>query len=153
MAAHSVQFRQQIAQTRATTTAKLELLEQHVSRRVAETMEQTVVVPMRGLQVTVTRSTTVLHQKPWLIIAAGALLGYQLNRANGRSTPLAMPVPERAQETSLVQSLGPTHMIPAVYDSPQPPPAPWGARPMPEEPPRAAPRTHARHHGSSVGWV
>jgi membrane protein len=138
MDAHSVQLRQQIAQTRATMTAKLDLLEQHVSRRVAATVERTVVVPVRGLQETVTRSTTVLRQKPWLIIAAGALLGYQLNRANGRSTPLAMPGPERDKETPHVQPPAPARMIPAVYDVPPSPAGPTVAHPIPEEPPRAA---------------
>jgi hypothetical protein len=61
MDAHSVQLRQQIAQTRVAMTAKLELLEQHASRRVAVSMEQTVVAPVRGYQETMTRSTRVLH--------------------------------------------------------------------------------------------
>jgi membrane protein len=139
MDARSAQFREQIEQTRAATTAKLDLLKQHVSQSAVTTVEQTVVAPVRGVQETVTRITMVLHQMPWLIIAGGALLGYQLNRASARPTRLVMPAPQRAAATPQVQSTSAARAIPAIYDAPQPPPAPEGARPMPEEPPRAAP--------------
>ena len=138
MDARSAQFRAQIEQTRAATTAKLDLLKQYVSQSAAATVEQTVVAPVRGVQETVTRVTTVLHRMPWLIIAAGALLGYQLNRASARPPRPLMPAPQQPAATPRVHSASAVRAIPAAYDAPQPPPAPEGARPMLEETPRAA---------------
>jgi membrane protein len=134
-----VQLRQQIEQTRAAMAGKLALLEQRVSQSMAATLEQTVVAPMRGVQETVTHSTTMLQQMPWLIIAGGALLGYQLNRANARSTRPALRTPQRAVETPLFQPPSAAPTMPAVYNPPQQPPAPEVAHPKLEEPTKATP--------------
>jgi hypothetical protein len=49
MDTQATQHRQRIEETRAAMTAKLDLLEQHVSQKVAATVEQTVIAPVRGL--------------------------------------------------------------------------------------------------------
>jgi hypothetical protein len=64
MDTQAIQHRQRIEQTRAAMTAKLDLLEQQVSQKVAATVEQTVIAPVRGLLRTTTRSTTLLQQCP-----------------------------------------------------------------------------------------
>ncbi len=134
-----VQLRQQIEQTRTAMAATVELLEQRVSQSVAATLEQTALAPIRGVQETVIRSTTMLHQMPWLIIAGGALLGYQLNRANARSTRPALRTPQRPAETPLPQPPSSAPDMLAVYNAPRQPAAPVVAHPKPEEPTRAAP--------------
>jgi hypothetical protein len=90
------QHRQRIEQTRAAMTAKLDLLAQQVSQKVAATVEQTVIAPVRGLLWTTTKSTTLLQQCPWLIIAGGALFGYWLSGANTRSIRPVQSPPQRA---------------------------------------------------------
>ena len=82
MDAQRAQLRHQIEQTRTAIGVKLALLEQHVSQTVAATLEQTALAPVRDVQEAGTRSTMVLHQRPWLIIAGGALLSYQLRCAS-----------------------------------------------------------------------
>jgi hypothetical protein len=84
MDTHATQLRHQIDETRAAMDATLTELEQRVSQVPAVLLEQHVLGPMRGMQETVTRATALLHRYPWLIIAAGALVGYQLRRAKGR---------------------------------------------------------------------
>jgi hypothetical protein len=96
MDTQATQYRQRIEQTRTAMTAKLDLLEQQVSQKVAATVEQTVIAPVRGLLWTTTKSTTLLQQYPWLIIAGGALCGYWLSGAKARPIkPLQSP-PQRA---------------------------------------------------------
>jgi hypothetical protein len=90
MDAHAAQLRHQIDETRAALDAKVTQLEQRVSQMPAVLLEQHVLGPMRGVQDTAARATTLLSQYPWLIIAAGALLGAQLHR--GKARPLG-PVP------------------------------------------------------------
>jgi membrane protein len=137
--AQPAQLRHQIEQTRAAMGAKLDLLEQYVSQRVATTVEETVVAPVRGIQETVTRSTTVLHQMPWLIVAGGALLGYQLSHARARPTRPGPPLLERVAGEPHVESPPAVRAMPAVYDSPRQPPAPEVIWPTPGEPTSAAP--------------
>jgi hypothetical protein len=56
--------------------ATLDLLERPVSQKVAATVEQTVIGPVRSVQAMMARDTIVLQQAPWLIMAVGGLLGY-----------------------------------------------------------------------------
>jgi uncharacterized membrane-anchored protein len=90
MDAQTAQLRHQIDATRAALDATLTQLEQRVSQLPAALLEQHVLGPMRGVQDTAARATTLLSRYPWLIIAAGALLGAQLHR--GKARPLG-PVP------------------------------------------------------------
>jgi hypothetical protein len=76
--AHAAQLRHQIDQTRAALNAMLTQLEPHA------------LGPVRGGKETAARATRLLSRYPWLNIAAGALLGYQLHRAKTRP---ARPVP------------------------------------------------------------
>jgi hypothetical protein len=102
MDTQATQHRQRIEETRAAMTAKLDLLEQHVSQKVAATVEQTVIAPVRGLLWTTTKSTTLLQECPWLIIAGGALFGYWLSGANTRSIRPVQSPPQRAIGTTPV---------------------------------------------------
>jgi hypothetical protein len=53
--------------------------------------------PVRGMQETAARATALLSRYPWLIIAAGALVGYQLHRAKTRpARPVPHPPPRAA---------------------------------------------------------
>jgi membrane protein len=127
MDAYTAQLRQQIAQTRAAMAAKLDLLEQCVSQMVATTLEQTLTAPVRGVQETVTKGTTVgttvLQQAPWLIIAGGGLLGYQLSRPGARPAEPVRRPPERAAMAPAVEPPVLASTRSAVYNSPQPSPA------------------------------
>jgi hypothetical protein len=67
MEAQTAQLREEIEQTRTAMADRLDLVKQHISHRVAATLDQTLIAPVRGVQATITRSTTVLHQAPWLI--------------------------------------------------------------------------------------
>jgi hypothetical protein len=115
-----IQYRQRIEQTRTAMTAKLDLLEQRVSQKVAETVEQTVIAPVRGLLWTTTRSTTLLQQCPWLIIAGGALFGYWLSGANARPIRPVQSPPQWAIGASQCDATVEPAM-PQVYDSPRQP--------------------------------
>jgi hypothetical protein len=64
METHTAQLRRQIDETRAAMDAQLTQLEQHVSQMPAAILEQTVGGPVRGVQETLTRATTLLHQYP-----------------------------------------------------------------------------------------
>jgi hypothetical protein len=75
MDVQTAQLRQQIEQTRAEMGATLDLLEWHVSRRVVATLEQAVISPVRSVQAAVARDTSALQRAPWLVMAAGGLLG------------------------------------------------------------------------------
>jgi hypothetical protein len=96
MDTQAAQHRQQIEQTRTAMTAKLDLLKQHVSRKVAATVEQTVIAPVRGFLWTAAKGTTLLQQYPWLIIAGGVLFGYQMSGANTRRIRPVQSLPQRA---------------------------------------------------------
>jgi YihY family inner membrane protein len=78
MDAQTTQLRQQITQTRAAMAATLDLLERRVSQKVAATVEQAVIGPVRSVQAMMARDTIVLQQAPWLIMAVGGLLGYAI---------------------------------------------------------------------------
>ena len=119
--------------------AQLTQLEQHVSQMPAAILEQTVGAPVRGVQETVTRATTLLHQYPWLIIAGGALLGYQLRHARARPVRPVQSPPQRAAVAPRSERPSAAHARPAVYDNPQPPPARAADPPAPGEPTRAVP--------------
>jgi membrane protein len=58
--------------------ATLDLLERRVSQKVAATVEQAVIGPVRSVQAMMARDTIVLQQAPWLIMAVGGLLGYAI---------------------------------------------------------------------------
>ena len=96
MDAHAAQLRRQVDETRAAMDAQLTQLEQHVSQMPAAIIEQTVGAPVRGVQETLTRATTLLYQYPWLIIAGGALASYQLRRARARPVRPVQSLPQRA---------------------------------------------------------
>jgi membrane protein len=147
MDAQVAQFRQQIEKSRAAMMAKLDLLERHVSQRVAATLEQTVVAPVQAVQETVTRGATLLHRRPWLILAGGGLLGYQLGHGSARPTGSVqrLPIQGAVAPSSMSPSAQPA--TPAVYDSLQGPHARVVAPPMPEEPTRAA-----AHHSRRSPW-
>jgi hypothetical protein len=83
MDAQATQLRQQIEQARAALAATLDLLERHVSRRVAAVLEQAVIGPVSGMQAVVARDASALREAPWLIIAVGGLLGYASARQLG----------------------------------------------------------------------
>jgi membrane protein len=139
MDTQAAQHRQQIEQTRTAMTAKLDLLKQHVSQKVATTVEQTVIAPVRGLQLTATKSTTLLQQYPWLIIVGGALFGYQLS---GSNTRLIRPVQSPPQRTMAAPPTVPpatARAMPRVYDSPRQPSTQAVARLAPGESTGATP--------------
>jgi hypothetical protein len=95
MDTQAAQHRQQIERTHTAMTAELDLLKQHVSRKVAMTVEQTVIAPVRGFLWTAAKSTTLLHQYPWLIIAGGALFSYRMGGANTRRIRPVQNPPQR----------------------------------------------------------
>jgi membrane protein len=138
MDAQTAQLRHQMDATRTAMDATLTQLEQRVSQMPAALLEQHVLGPVRGVQETAARATTWLHRYPWLIIAAGALLGSQLRRAHSRPAgPLPHPAPRVAVTPPREPS--PTRVSPTVYDAPQLPPGQAAAPPTPGEPTRAAP--------------
>src|SRR5262245_61218080 len=96
MDSKATQYRQQIEQTRAAMTAKLDLLEQRVAETVATTVEQAVVTPVRGLLRTTTECTALLQRYPWLIIVGGALLGSKLRDTNDTPQRPVQSPPQRA---------------------------------------------------------
>jgi hypothetical protein len=96
MEIQAAQLRQQIEPTRTAMTAKLDLLTQYMSQKVPATVAQTVIAPVRGLQETTTKSMLLLQQYPWLIIAGGALFGYQLRGAYTRRISSVQRPPQRA---------------------------------------------------------
>jgi membrane protein len=123
METHTAQLRHQIDETRAAMDAQLTQLEQHVSQMPAAILEQTVGGPVRGVQETLIRATTLLQQYPWLIIAGGALVSYQLRRARARPVRPVQSLPQRAAVASRSDRPSTVRARPAVYDNPQPPPA------------------------------
>jgi hypothetical protein len=137
MDAHAAQLRHQIDETRAAMDATLTQLEQRVSQLPSALLEQHVLGPGRGVQETAARATTWLHQYPWLIIAAGALVGYQLRQAKTRPVRPVQQPPPRAAVTP-TREPPEARASPTVYDAPQPP-AGAAAAPAPGEPTRAAP--------------
>src|SRR5262245_8225435 len=96
MDTRAVQLRQQIERTRTAITANLDRLEWHASHPVAAILEQAVVAPHGGVQDTVARGTELLHRMPWLIIAAGGLLGYHLTRLSERPASIVQSPPTGA---------------------------------------------------------
>jgi hypothetical protein len=96
MDAHAAQLRHQMDATRTALDATLTQLAQRVSQMPAVLLEEHVLSPARGVQETAAKATTWLHQYPWLIIAAGALVGSQLRRAHRRPVRPVPPPPPRA---------------------------------------------------------
>jgi membrane protein len=139
MNAHTAQLRHRIDETRAAMDATLTRLEQHVSQVPAVLLEQHVLGPARGVQETAAKATTWLHQYPWLIIAAGALVGYQLCRAKGRPVGPVQHPPPQAAVTPPREPLSAARVRPTVYEASRRPPAEAAALPTPEEPTPAAP--------------
>jgi membrane protein len=139
MDAHAAQLRHQIDATRAAMDAQLTQLEQRVSQLPGALLEQHVLGPARGVQETAAKATTWLHQYPWLIIAAGALVGSQLRRAKSRPVRPVQPPPPRAAVTSPCARPAAAHAMTAVYDARQQPPAPAAAPSTPGEAAKAAP--------------
>jgi membrane protein len=134
MDAQTAQLRHQIDATRAALDAKVTQLEQRVSQLPAARLERHVLGPVRGVQDTAARATTLLSQYPWLILAAGALLGAQLRR--GKTRPLGPgPTPPPRAAVTPPREPPPARVSPTVYEAPQPPPgestraAPPGSRP------------------------
>jgi membrane protein len=152
MDAQATQFRQQIEQSRAAMTAKLDLLERHVSQRVAATLEQTVVAPIQAVQETVSRGATLLHRVPWLILAGGGLLGYQLGRGSARPTGSVRRLLRQGAVAPAFASPSAQPGMPAVYDPPQRPHTRAVAPPTPEEPTRTAP-PHSRRSPWQLGGL
>jgi membrane protein len=152
MDAYAAHLRQQIEHTRAAMTAKLDRLKQHVSQLVATSLEQTVVAPVRGVQETVTRGTTMLQQAPWLIIAGGGLLSYQFSRPDARAARPVPSPPERPAVAPPVQPPSTARPMPAVYDSPRQPPARERAPHGPEGETDAA-RTDSRRSVWKLGGL
>jgi membrane protein len=137
MDAHAAQLRHQMDVTRAAMDAKLTQLEQRVSRMPGALLEEPVLGPVRGMQETAAKATTLLHQYSWLILAAGALVGYQLHQAKTRPVrPVQTPHPRAA--VTPPREPPAARARPTVYDAPQPP-AGAAAPPVPGEPTRAAP--------------
>jgi membrane protein len=124
--------------TRAAMDAKLTQLEQRVSQLPGVLLEQHVLGPVRGVQETAARATTWLHQYPWLIIAAGALIGYQLRQAKTRPVRPVQNPPPRAAVTPPREPLE-ARPSPTVYEALRQPPTEMSAPPAPGGPPRAAP--------------
>jgi membrane protein len=134
MEAQSTQLRAEIEQTRTAMAARLDLVRQHISHRVAATLDQTLIAPVRGVQATITRSTTVLHQAPWLIIVMGGLLGY----ASARPAKL-LPHASGPAVAMPPFTFPSAHAMAAIYDAPRQPPTHAAAPPMPGDPTRGAP--------------
>jgi membrane protein len=134
MEAQTAQLREEIEQTRTAMAARLDLVKQHISHRVAATLDQTLIAPVRGVQATITRSTTVLHQAPWLIIVMGGLLGY----ASARPAKL-LQHPSAPAVATPPFAFPSAHAMAAIYDAPRQPPAHAAAQPTLGEPTRAAP--------------
>jgi hypothetical protein len=150
MDSKALQLHQQIERTRTAMTAKLDLLEQRVSEKVAVTMEETMVTPVRGLLWTPTQGTTLLQQYPWLIIAGGALFGYRLRGAKTRPMSPVQSPPQHAVEATPAMMPAGAYATPRVYDSAQQPFTQAVAPPARGEPNGAAtPPSHARPPGSS----
>ena len=138
MDAHAAQLRHQMDETRTAMDATLTQIEQRVSQMPAALLEPHVLGPVRGVQETAARATTLLHRYPWLIIAAGALVGSQLRRAKGRPVrPVQHPPPQAA--VTPPREPPPTRVSPTIYKAPQPPPGQAAAPPTPGESTRAAP--------------
>ena len=119
MDAHAAQLRHQIDETRATMDATLTQLEQRISQVPVVLLEQQVLGPMGGLQETVTRATTLLHRYPWLIIAAGALVGSQLRGAKGRIVRPVQPPPPKAAVMPPLEPPSVVHVRPTISEAPQ----------------------------------
>jgi membrane protein len=133
MDAQTAQLRHQIDATRAALDATLTQLERRVSQLPAVLLEQHVLGPVRGVQETAARATTWLDQSPWLIIVAGAFLGYQLRRADSRPVRPVPPPPPRAAVPP-PREPPPARVSPTVYEAPPPPghaAAPPASRPSP----------------------
>src|SRR2546430_7597069 len=113
MDVQTTQLRQQIEQTGAAMAATLDLLERHVSRRVAATLEEAVIGPVRSVQAMVARDTIALQQAPWLIMAVGGLLGY----ASARQAGLLPRPSAQATATPPFASPSAAHAIAARPDS------------------------------------
>ena len=101
MDAHAAQLRHQIDATRAAMDATLTQLAQRVSQLPGALLEQHVLGPVRGVQATAARATTLLSQYSWLIIAAGALVGSQLRQAKIRPVRPAQNPPRAWEERAL----------------------------------------------------
>jgi hypothetical protein len=125
MDARAAQLRHQIDATRAALDAKVTRLEQRVSQLPAVLLEQHVLGPARGVQETAARATTLLSRYPWLILAAGALLGAQLRRAKARP-PGPVPTPRSRAAVTPPREPPPARVSPTVYEAP-PPPGPAAA--------------------------
>jgi hypothetical protein len=138
MDAQTAQLRHQMDATRAAMDATLTQLEQRVSQMPAALLQEHVLGPVRGVQETAARATTWLHRYPWLIIAAGALLGSQLRRAHSRPVRSVPPPHPRAAVTP-PREPPPARVSPTVSEALQPPPGQAAAPPTPGEPTRAAP--------------
>jgi membrane protein len=130
MDAQTAQLRQQIEQTRAAMAATLDRLEQHVSQRVAATLEHTVIGPVRSMQAVITRGTIVLHQAPWLIMAVGGLLGY----ASARPARLLPHPSPRAVARPPFAFPSAAHAMAAIYDAPLTPGEPTRGAPPDSRP-------------------
>jgi membrane protein len=105
----------------------------------AALLEEHVLGPGRGVQETAAKATTLLHQYSWLILAAGALVGYQLHQAHTRPVRPAQTPPPRAAVTPPRARPAAAHARPTVDDARQQPPAPAAAPSTPGEPTQAAP--------------
>jgi hypothetical protein len=139
MEIQATQLHQQIDQTRTAMTAELDLLKQYVLQKVPATVEQTVIAPVRSLQETTTKGTTLLHQYPWLIIAGGMLFGYYLRGAQTRPIRSVQSPPQRAMGASPTVPPAMARAMPQVYDSPRQPSTQAKAPPTLGEPTNATP--------------
>jgi membrane protein len=142
MDAQTTQLRQQITQTRAAMAATLDLLERRVSQKVAATVEQAVIGPVRSVQAMMARDTIALQQAPWLIMAVGGLLGY----ASARKARLLQRPSARAIATPPFTFPSAAHATATVYDARPRPPAqaaapstPWEPTQEPAPEPRSSP--------------
>jgi membrane protein len=133
MDAQTTQLRQQITQTRAAMAATLDLLEQRVSQKVAATVEQAVIGPVRSVQAMMARDTIALQQAPWLIMAVGGLLGY----ASVRQARLLPRPSARAIATPPMAFPSAAHAMATIYDARRGPPAQAAAPSTPGEPTKA----------------
>jgi hypothetical protein len=130
MDAQTTQLRQQITQTRAAMAATLDLLERRVSQKVAATVEQAVIGPVRSVQAMMARDTIALQQAPWLIMGVGGLLGY----ASARKARLLPRPSARAIATPPFAFQSAAHAMATVYDARRRPPAQAAAPSTPGEP-------------------
>jgi hypothetical protein len=138
MDAQTAQLRHQIDQTRAALDATLTQLAPHASQMPAVRREPHVLGPARGIQETTARATTLLSPYPWLIMAAMALVGYQLHRAKTRPARPVPPPPPRAAVTPPRESPVGTRQADHLRGTGEPH-AQKVAPPGPGESPRAAP--------------